>query len=360
MSKKKQKSSFFHKLFLWLYSYINVVIVDIKKIYQALTVAQQRKLIINNIWNFIKNFYQRFMGEGILKESASLTYITILGFVPFINFLVLIAPDLPFLNLRDKLRELVIENFIPSSANAIISFLDKLIMPKVGFNIFNFVILIVSSYSLFNVIRSTFDRILSMQLKTSQDTITQLVKFFGTVVFGLLIIVLLFSSSSIPIISRLLKSRVLQWIMVIVPFVLQFLAIMFLYMLLPSVRINRGALFRGAFWTTVIWVIAKSAFDFYIYNLTNYQALYGVMAVLPIFLLWIYINWAIILGGMVLVSVIENKKTGGFLTKEPHNAVRITMELFTNHKLNQRLEGLLSKDDLIKLVETLNEEEEDK
>jgi len=358
MSKKKQNNSIFHKLLLWLYTYIKIVISDLKKIYFSITVTQQRKKVFGNIWTFIKTFYQRFMGEGILKESASLTYITLLGFVPFINFLVLIAPDLPFLNLGDKLRELVVQNFIPSSADAIINFLDKLIMPKVGFNIFNFVILIVSSYSLFSVIRGTFDRILSMQLKSSQDTITQLVKFFGTIVFGLLIIVLLFSSSSIPIISRLLKSPVLQWIMVIVPFILQFLAIMFLYMLLPSVKINRASLFRGAFWTTVIWVIGKSAFDFYIYNLTNYERLYGVMAVLPIFLLWIYINWAIILGGMVLVSEMENKKNGGFLTKEPHNAVRITMELFTNQKLNQRLEGILRKEELKKLTDTLNEEDD--
>jgi len=82
------------------------------------------------------------------------------------------------------------------------------------------------------------------------------------------------------------------------------------------------------------------------------------MAVLPIFLLWIYINWAIILGGMVLVSEMENKKNGGFLTKEPHNAVRITMELFTNQKLNQRLEGILSKEELKKLADTLNEEDD--
>lgn len=358
MSKQKQKKGLLQKLFLWLYSYIKIVNSDLKKIYQSITVTQQRKKVFGNIWTFMKTFYQRFMSEGILKEAASLTYITLLGFVPFINFLVLIAPDMPFLNLGDKLRELVVQNFIPSSANAIINFMEKLIMPKVGYNIFNIVILIISSYSLFAVIRGTFDRILSMQLKTSQDTITQLVKFFGTIVFGLLIIVLLFSSSSIPIISRLLKSPVLQWIMVIVPFILQFLAIVFLYMLLPSVRINRASLFRGAFWTTVIWVIGKSAFDFYIYNLTNYQALYGVMAVLPIFLLWIYVNWAIILGGMVLVSVIENNKTGGFLTKEPHNAVRITMELFTNQKLNQRLEGIMNKENLKKMVDTLNEEDD--
>ncbi len=54
----------------------------------------------------------------------------------------------------------------------------------------------------------------------------------------------------------------------------------------------------------------------------------------------------------------ENKKNGGFLTKEPHNAVRITMELFTNQKLNQRLEGILRKEELKKLTDTLNEEDD--
>ncbi len=81
MSKKKQNNGVFHKLLLWLYSYIKIVISDLKKIYQSITVPQQRKKVFGNIWTFIKTFYQRFMGEGILKESASLTYITLLGFV---------------------------------------------------------------------------------------------------------------------------------------------------------------------------------------------------------------------------------------------------------------------------------------
>jgi membrane protein len=271
----------------------------------------------------------------------------------------MIAPDLPFLNLSVKFKDVVAKNFIPGSADAIMNFMDELLIRRrIGFNIFNFVILIVSSYSLFRVIRDTFDRILSMQLSVKQDLLTQVVKFFGTIVFGLIIMIVLFSSSSVPLISRLLKIPMLRWLLIVVPFVLQFLGLMFLYMLLPSVRIKRSSLFRGAFWTTVIWSVAKSYFDFYIYHLTSVQAIYGVMAALPIFLLWIYVNWVIILGGIVLVSVIDSPDTDDLLRKEPHRVVRVTLEMFSNQKLNERLEGVISRKEVKKLVEAIEEEED--
>jgi membrane protein len=356
MGKQKTSSGILHRFFIWITSYLRIAIIDLYKVYIYLTVPKRRAQLVRKSWVFLRILYNRIISEGILKESASLTYITLLGFVPFVTFLVLIAPDLPFLNLGDKFRDVVAKNFIPGSANAILNFVDELFLRRAGFNIFNFVILLITSYSLFTVIRDTFDRILSMQLKASQDMLTQFVKFFGTIVFGLMIMVLLFSSSSIPLISRLLKYPLLQWLMVIVPFILQFLAMMFLYMLLPSVRIKRSSLIRGAFWTTVIWVMAKSLFDVYIYNLTNVQAVYGVLAALPIFLMWIYLNWVIILGGIVLVSVIDSGLNNGFVRKEPQKAVRITLEMFSDSKMNQRLEGIISKHELKNLIETIDEE----
>lgn len=357
MGMQKQQSSFSHRAIMWLSSYPKIAIIDAYRVYLHLTIPQRRKKILSNMYIFLKGLYSRITSEGVLKESGSLTYITLLGFVPFVTFLVMIAPDLPFLNLNEKFREVVGRNFIPGSANAIMNFVDELIIRRrVGFNIFNFMILLVSSYSLFKVIRNTFDRILSMQLSVKQDLLTQVVKFFGTIVFGLIIMIVLFSSSSVPLISRLLKVPVLRWILVVVPFILQFLGLMFLYMLLPSVRVSSSSLVRGTFWTTLVWVLAKAFFDFYIYNLTSLQAVYGVMAALPIFLMWIYVNWVIILGGIVLVSVIDSQGSKELIRKEPQKVVRVTMEMFSDQKLNQRLESMMHKNDLKKLIEALDEE----
>ena len=355
----KLRSSFLTKARDTILAYLTLPFVDFGTVYQNFKNPELRRQILTKVWNFLKLLFDRITTEGVLKESSSLTYITMLGFIPFITFIVLIIPDLPFLDVKAKLNEAIVKNFVPGSADAITEFVSGMLKQRAGFNIFSFVILTVTSYSLFRTIRNTFDRILGMEFRTSQDIFTQLVKFFGTLIFGLLIMVLLFSSSSLPIVSRLLKySFFKQQLLNILPFVAQFVALIFLYMLLPSIRVRRGSLFRGAFWTTMAWIIAKSGFDWYIYNLTSVQAVYGYIAILPITLMWIYLNWVIIIGGIVLISVIDQKDNLHFVKKTPQKVIRITLEMFTDKKLNNRIEDYLTKTDLKGLADILENKED--
>lgn len=153
-----------------------------------------------------------------------------------------------------------------------------------------------------------------------------------------------------------MKFPLLRQLNLVLPFVSQFLGVMFLYMLLPSIRVSRRSLFRGAFWTTVVWVLAKSVFDFYIIRLTNVQAVYGVIAALPVFLMWLYINWVIILGGIVLISVLEHKDVDLAALRAPTNTVRLTLEMYSNDKMNQRLESIVSKKDVKKILDYIEED----
>lgn len=340
----------------WLGSYYRTAVIDFYRAYCTLRSPKRRKNIWQDMVSFSTAFYRRITKEGVLRESASLSYVTILGFIPFITFIIMIAPDLPFFNMKEKIAAVVGQNLIPGSANAVMEMINEMIERRMGLNIMVFIILLISSYSLFNNIRNTFDRILSTHVAEAQDIFAQFIKFFGTLVFGLVIMVLLFSSSSLPIISRMLKMPIFTWLMYVIPFVLQFLGLFFLYQLLPSIKIRRSSLFRGAFWTTLVWVLAKSGFDMYIYNLTSYQAVYGVIAALPIFLFWIYINWVIILGGIVLISVIDAGSKGSILSREPQKMVKITLEMYSDEKLNQRLESYLNKKNINEFVEQFDEE----
>jgi len=164
----------------------------------------------------------------------------------------------------------------------------------------------------------------------------------------------------LPIISGLLSLGLFKrFLIYVIPFLMQFIALSFLYSIMPSIKINRSTLFRGAFWTTLIWTIAKGGFDYYIYNLTNIQAVYGVIAALPIFLMWIYVNWVIILGGIVLVSVINQKDKTQIFKPDKKQVVRITMEMFSDKKLNRILEGFLSKTEVSEMINKINDIEEE-
>ncbi|MEF3695458.1 MAG: YihY family inner membrane protein [Candidatus Cloacimonadota bacterium] len=357
---KKTKSPFWPSLRDSILTYLKLPFRDFVVLYSVFSHPRKRKLILRNSWNFLRVFYKRVTTEGVLKESASLTYITLLGFIPFITFIVLIIPDLPFLDLRDKINELLVKNLMPNSAAAATSFISGLLQQRTGFNTFGFILLIFSSYSLFRVIRNTFDRILSMDESPALDWLSYLIKFFGTLIIGILIMLVLFSTSSMPLIGRLLKySFLTQQLLNIIPFFLQFFALIFLYLILPSIRVKRGALFRGAFWTTVVWTLLKSAFDWYIYNLTNYQAVYGYLSILPITLLWIYLNWVVIIGGIVLVSVLDQGNKLSVAKNEPKRVVRITLEMFSNRTMNNRLESYIRRSDLKELINVIEEDEEE-
>lgn len=352
----KQKGNVFTSFSRLISALFRIIIIDLYKIYLTLASSPRRHKIWHKIKVFISLMYVRITKEKVPREAGSLAYTTILGFIPFITFIVMLAPDLPFLNLKEKIANVVATNFIPGSAETVMDMINEMIARRMGLNIMVFIILLISSYLLFSNIRRTFDRILSTHAPQSQDIISQFIKFFGTLVFGLIILILLFSSSSLPIISRLLKMPLFTWLSYILPFVLQFFALLFLYMLMPSIKIRRASLIRGTFWTTLIWVLVKSGFDFYIYNLTSYQAVYGVLAALPIFLFWIYINWLIILGGIVLVSVIDNQDSEEIIQKIPHRVVRISLEMYSDGKLNESLKSYISKKDIKDLVELIDED----
>ncbi len=352
----KRKANLFTRIRGSISLFTRDITIYLYKLWLTIRTPVRRKAILGKAFRFMKLWIGRVIGERVPRSAGSLAYVTILGFIPFITFIVMLAPDLPFFNLKEKISAVVAENFIPGSADAVMGMINDMIERRMGLNIMVFVILLISSYALFQNIRNTFDRILATSVPEPKDIISQFVKFFGTIVFGLLILVLLFSSSSLPLISRLLKLRIFTWLMYIVPFILQFLALFFLYKLMPSISVKRNSLLKGAFWTTLIWVIAKSGFDFYIINLTSFQAVYGVIAALPIFLFWIYVNWIIILSGIVLVSVIDKSIREDIIHQEPQKVVRITIEMYSDSKLNKRLENYITKKDIKDLVDEIDKD----
>src|ERR1700759_1328142 len=80
-----------------------------------------------------------------------------------------------------------------------------------------------------------------------------------------------------------------------VPAVLEFVALTLLYSLIPNcaVRWRDGAL--GALIATIAIEILKVGFSFYIGISSFYQTVYGALAIIPIFLLWMYISWMAVL-----------------------------------------------------------------
>jgi len=88
------------------------------------------------------------------------------------------------------------------------------------------------------------------------------------------------------------------------PFLLEMLACTLLYCIIPNCAVRwRDGIAGGAIAATAIEGL-KVGFSIYISSMSSYQTVYGAIAAVPIFLLWMYISWmAVLLGAVVAANL---------------------------------------------------------
>lgn len=308
----------------------------------------------NKILSFMKAFWKKFSNEGVPKESAALTFVTILGFVPFLIFLLFLLPELPFLQIETQLKDKIISIFVPESAEQISEYIGQMVNKKVPFNLFNFIILLITSFSLFKIINDSFDNILNVHELRKKGFVANMVKFFGMTIFGGLLLLILFSATSIPIVHKFVKFPFLQKLsLYLTPIILLFIIFTLGFSLIPTIKIRKRSIFFGSVFSTILWILFKSLFNWYIAALTNIELIFGVLASVPIFLFWIYANWIIILSGVVIVSILEKRHISRPVSPEAHPKIKVTFEkIDANNEYDsicstsinpQELKGILEK-----------------
>ncbi len=280
---------------------------------------------------FLKAFWKKFREEGVFKESAALTFVTLLGFVPFIIFILFFIPELPFLKSGTSFKDVLISVFVPSSADQIYNYVLQITNSKIPFNFINFIVLLITSYSLFKIINDSFDNILNAHEIRKKSFFSDIIKFFGMSIFGSLLILILLSATSFPIVSKFYDIPVLQGVsLYVTPFILLFIIFTLGFIYIPSVKVSTRSIAIGAAISSGIWIFFKAFFNFYIIHLTNIQVIFGVLASVPIFLFWIYANWIIILGGVIIVSILEKRHIKNLADRKDKQLVRITFEKIIN------------------------------
>lgn len=78
------------------------------------------------------------------------------------------------------------------------------------------------------------------------------------------------------------------------------------FMTIPNVRVRFRPALTGAFLAAVLWELGKWGFTGYVRSSTGYTKFYGSLALLPLFLLWVYLTWVIVLLGMQAAHAMQH------------------------------------------------------
>jgi membrane protein len=91
------------------------------------------------------------------------------------------------------------------------------------------------------------------------------------------------------------------------------LLLLLIYTLMPNVKVHLRSALIGALTAAVLWELSKWGFRFYVERAVGYSALYGSLGLVPLFLIWIYVTWLVILFGLEVSYIAQTVDDFRFL-----------------------------------------------
>lgn len=83
------------------------------------------------------------------------------------------------------------------------------------------------------------------------------------------------------------------------------LLLLIVYLTVPNTRVKVLPALAGAVLAAVLWETGKWGFTRYVHFSANYSRLYGSIGLIPLFLLWVYLTWMIVLFGLRLCYLLQ-------------------------------------------------------
>ncbi len=247
----------------------------------------------------------RHFFEGPLTLRAmGLVYTTILSLVPLlaVSFSVLKA-----FGVHNQLEPLLYNFLEPLGSKgeeltrSIIGFVESMKVGALGF--IGLAILIYYVITLIQHIEEAFNYI--WKVKRPRSFVRRFSDYTSVILIGPLLIF-----SAIGLTASIMSTRMVQKLLSIepfgtavyytgkiIPYILVCAAFVFIYIFVPNTKVKLrsafvGGLIAGILWQTTGWLFASLGV-----SSTRYAAIYSGFAILILFIIWLYINWLILLVG---------------------------------------------------------------
>jgi membrane protein len=287
--------------------------------------------------NFALYALRRFNSDGCFAASGALSYTTLVSLVPLAVIALGSLSSFPiFAPVRDQLLGLVMENFVPSIGSQAAWWFRAFADSATQTTAIGAAGIAATSILLLVTVEDQLNLI--WRVTAPRPWVQRLLAYWTLITLGpLLIGISLSLSTYFEIAARQagFGQQALDWfasswlhgLARAVPALLEFIALTLLYGLIPNcaVRWRDGAL--GAVIATLAIEILKIGFSIYIGATSFYSTVYGALAVIPIFLFWMYISWMAVLLGAVVAAALPNWRIDGWIGKGPAGGVRLGLAL---------------------------------
>ena len=286
---------------------------------------------------FVQATWGQLNLEKVLIRASGLAYSSLLAAVPLaVVIFAMFSAFGAFDDVKQKVQDFLFSQFLPTSQNEILAYFNQFMEGASRLGLLGFLFFVFAAILLLDNIESNFNDI--WRVTTRRRFIAKITSYTSVLVFGTL-----FLGASITISARI-KAAIFRevpfdlgtletlgtWIF---PWSLSFLAFLLMYKVIPFTRVRFRSALLGAVIGSILWEVGKNLFANSIGQSVRYSTIYGSLAAVPIFLIWLYITWIIVLLGLEIAfthqhfaALVRSKAAGG---RDDCDRVPIGLQLYT-------------------------------
>jgi len=262
--------------------------------------------------DFLVRVVLRLRAVGLARTAASLAFTTMLALVPLATVAFAFVARFPvFQEWLDTLERFLLRHMLPDTAHAVIHHYIREFTEKAsGLTGISILMIAVTAAMATATIEREINAIWGITRRRPlprRIVIYTLGLTVGPVLVGasLSLTTWLVTQSlaampmHLPIAHMILKP---------IPMLFMVTALMLMYALVPTKPVAWSHAAVGALTAALFFEAAKHAFAFYLTQVPTYEIVYGAVAALPVFLVWIYLCWLIVLLGAAITATLEEPR----------------------------------------------------
>lgn len=248
----------------------------------------------------------RFREDRLGLTAGSLTFTTLIAIVPLLTVMLALFTAFPmFSNFQDALQKYFLQSLVPDSIakpvmGALTQFAGK--AHKVGS--VGLVVLVISALALMLTIDRTLNAI--WRVRKPRPIAQRVLVYWAAITLGPLVLGVSLSLTSYAIsASKGLVGAMpggVRLLLDTVEFVLLAATMAGLFHYVPNTHVRWRHAIAGGVFVSVGMELAKRVLAWYVGSVGSYSTVYGAFATVPIFLLWLYTAWVIVLLGAVVAA----------------------------------------------------------
>lgn len=262
-------------------------------------------------WLFLRYVANRFQRDRAMRMAASLSYTSLLSLVPLMAIALAMLAAFPvFDDIRDQIQVWAFQNFVPAVGEVVQDQVRAFIANAGKLTAAGVVGLAVTAVLLLVTIEDALNAV--FRVESERSPLAKLLVYWTVVTLGPLLIGLSLSLQTyLAAASHWAVGRSGTALLTMpLPTLLSIVAFTILLMAVPNRRVRFYDALVGGTVAGLIFAALRGAFGYYITTADFYTNVYGAVAALPIFLMWMFMSWTAVLVGAEITAALPERRAG--------------------------------------------------